>query len=322
MKFVINQYQPRPLLPSTQVQTSSSAPYFRTRLAHVPPLIWQAKFHTHTKLQTTLHSSVHSNLYFLTQQTERILAGAATGIHRIESALNFFTRAILRLNSPYWNFPNLAHFKRYRVRQKNLTIFKLQQNEQYVVLLREFITKIIFISKHFNRNIHFLNTVSVRWRPLLPAHSPKRRTSDKSLTHSFDVRRSSKWRLSSRRFPFYGRRCFSAVSHPQQYSIATRDTVVSMNIEVPTKYPVSHNARIIVLEIHLHSQSPMLYRPALHGNWNALSLARRALKDKFPTPMVPLIAVLSNRQVFLPDPVHWLSLSSDFVLLLSKQVCS
>jgi len=25
----------------------------------------------------------------------------------------------------------------------------------------------------------------------------------------------------------------------------------------------------------------MLYRPALHGNWNALSLARRALKDKF-----------------------------------------
>jgi len=29
-------------------------------------------------------------------------------------------------------------------------------------------------------------------------------------------------------------------------------------------------------------QKPMLYRPALHGNWNALSFARRALKDKFP----------------------------------------
>jgi len=55
----------------------------------------------------------------------------------------------------------------------------------------------------------------------------------------------------------------------------------------------------------LHSKSPMLYRPALHGNWNALSLARRALKDKFPTPTVPLTAVLPNRQVFLPDPVAW-----------------
>jgi hypothetical protein len=48
----------------------------------------------------------------------------------------------------------------------------------------------------------------------------------------------------------------------------------------------------------------MLYRAALHGNWNALSLARRALKDKFPTPMVPLSAVLPNRQVFVPDPVE------------------
>jgi hypothetical protein len=26
----------------------------------------------------------------------------------------------------------------------------------------------------------------------------------------------------------------------------------------------------------------MLYRPALHGNWSALSIARRALKNKFP----------------------------------------
>jgi hypothetical protein len=34
-----------------------------------------------------------------------------------------------------------------------------------------------------------------------------------------------------------------------------------------------------------------------------LSLARRALKDKFPTPTVPLTAMLPNRQVFLPDPV-------------------
>ena len=146
--------------------------------------------------------------------------------------------------------------------------------------------------------------MSVRWRPLLSAHSRKRRTSDKSLTQSFDVLRSSKWRLLSWTFSFCGRRCFSAVSHPQQYSTATRDPVVPMNVEVPTKYPPSHNDGIVVSEKRLHSESPMLYRPALHGNWNALSLARRALKDKFPTPTVPLTAVLSNRQVFLPDPVY------------------
>ena len=145
--------------------------------------------------------------------------------------------------------------------------------------------------------------MSVRWRPL-PAHSRKRRTSDKSLTQSFDVLRSSKWRLSSWTFSFCGRCCFSEVSHPQQYSTATRDTVIPMNIEVPTKYPLTHD-RLVVLEIHLRSESLMLYRPALHGNWNALSLARRALKDKFPMPTIPLTAVLPNRQVFLPDPVQF-----------------
>jgi hypothetical protein len=75
-----------------------------------------------------------------------------------------------------------------------------------------------------------------------------------------------------------------------------------MNIEVPTKYPLSQE-RIVVFENRLHSKSPMLYRPALRGNWNALSLTRRALKEKFPTPTVPLTAVLQNRQVFLPDPI-------------------
>jgi len=79
-------------------------------------------------------------------------------------------------------------------------------------------------------------------------------------------------------------------------------TLVPMNIELPTKYPLSQD-RIVVFENRLHSKSPMLYRPALHGNWNALSIARRALKDKFPTPTVPLTAVLPNRQVFLPDPI-------------------
>jgi len=79
-------------------------------------------------------------------------------------------------------------------------------------------------------------------------------------------------------------------------------TLVPMNIELPTKYPPSQD-RIVVFEIHLHSESLMPYRPAHHGNWNALSLARRALKNKFPMPTVPLTTVLQNRQVFLPDPV-------------------
>jgi hypothetical protein len=79
-------------------------------------------------------------------------------------------------------------------------------------------------------------------------------------------------------------------------------TLVLMNIEVPTKYLLSQD-RITVFEIHLHKKSPMLYRPALHDNWNALSLASRALKDKFPMPTVPLTTVLQNCQVFLPEPV-------------------
>jgi hypothetical protein len=76
-----------------------------------------------------------------------------------------------------------------------------------------------------------------------------------------------------------------------------------MNIEVPTKYQLSHSDRIVVFENRLHSENPMLYRPALMET-EMLCLARRMLKDKFPTPAVPLTAVLPNRQVFLPDPVQ------------------
>jgi hypothetical protein len=68
-------------------------------------------------------------------------------------------------------------------------------------------------------------------------------------------------------------------------------THVPMNFEVPTNYSLSQD-RIVVFEIGLHRKSRMLYRPALHGNSNALSPARTALKDKFPTPMVPLTTVL------------------------------
>ena len=123
--------------------------------------------------------------------------------------------------------------------RKTWRFLSYNKMKSILIVLREFITKIIFISKHFNYSIHFLNMVSVRWRPLLSAHFRKRRTSDENLTQSFDVPRSSKWRLSFWRFPFCSRRCFSAVSHPQQYSMATRDTVVPMSIEVPTKYPLS-----------------------------------------------------------------------------------
>jgi hypothetical protein len=43
-------------------------------------------------------------------------------------------------------------------------------------------------------------------------------------------------------------------------------TLVPMNIEVPTKYKLGHNDRIVVFENRLHSKNLMLYRPALHGN--------------------------------------------------------
>jgi hypothetical protein len=55
-------------------------------------------------------------------------------------------------------------------------------------------------------------------------------------------------------------------------------TLVPMTVEVLTKYPLSQD-RIVVFEIRLHSKSPVLYRPALYSNPNAMSLARRALKD-------------------------------------------
>jgi len=75
---------------------------------------------------------------------------------------------------PQFHSTALTDWLLYRVWQKNLTIFKLKQNERCTIFLRRFITKIIFNSKHFNYNIHFLNIVSVRWRPLLSTHSPKR----------------------------------------------------------------------------------------------------------------------------------------------------
>jgi hypothetical protein len=41
--------------------------------------------------------------------------------------------------------------------------------------------------------------------------------------------------------------------------------LVPMNIELPTKHPLSQD-RIVIFENHLYSKNPMLYKPALHGN--------------------------------------------------------
>jgi hypothetical protein len=157
---------------------------------------------------------------------------------------------------------------------------------------------------HFNYNIHFLNVMSVRWRPL-STHSPKR--SLEVLHHSL----RHVGRNCCHFFPdvlFHIHCCpwflfvYLALEISSEEEVLRLGTLVPMNIEVPTKYPLSQN-RIFVFEIRLHNKSSILYRPALHGNWNALSLARRALKDKFPMPTVPITTVLQNRQVFLPDPV-------------------
>jgi hypothetical protein len=63
------------------------------------------------------------------------------------------------------------------------------------------------------------------------------------------------------------------------------------------------NCRWNILWVKTESLFLKYVSTALHDNWNALSLARRALKDKFPTSTVPLTTVLPNRYVFLPDPV-------------------
>jgi hypothetical protein len=51
---------------------------------------------------------------------------------------------------------------------------------------------------------------------------------------------------------------FSEVFHPQQYIIETRDTVVPMNIEVPMKYLLSHNDRIVFFILSSHRKPDTL----------------------------------------------------------------
>ena len=126
--------------------------------------------------------------------------------------------------------------------------------------------------------------MSVRWRPLLSAHFPKRYLS--VLHHSLQhVGRNCCQFLPEVLLQIHRCPCFIfvhiALEISSEEEVLRLGTFVQMNIEVPAKYPLSYD-KIVVFEIRLHSKSPMLYRPALHGNWNALSLARRALKEKIP----------------------------------------
>jgi len=141
----------------------------------------------------------------------------------------------------------------------------------YTVFLRKFITKIIFNSKHFNYSILFLNIVSVRWRPLLSTHSPQ------AFLEVLHHLLQHFGRNCCHFFPdvlFQIHRCplflfvHLALEIPSKEEVLRLGTFVSMNIEVPTKYPLSQDRIVIYLffEIRLHSKSPMLYRSALHGN--------------------------------------------------------
>jgi hypothetical protein len=148
--------------------------------------------------------------------------------------------------------------------------------------------------------------VSVRWRPC--QHIPQ------SIAGSSVSLVAACWEKSLPLLPrcscFRVHRCpwslfvHLALEISSEEEVLRLGTLVPMNVEVLTKYQLSHNDRIVVFENRLHKENPMLYRPALQSKWNTLSLARRALKDKFPTPTTPLTTVLQNRQVFLPDPVY------------------
>jgi hypothetical protein len=158
--------------------------------------------------------------------------------------------------------------------------------------------------------------VYVRWRPFLSTHSRKRFWKF-FITHCSmveEIAATSSWRTRSMFWRVLSEGClvgcflfvgFSEASHPQQYSVVTRDTVVLMNTEVLTKYLLSHDDRIVVFEIRDTSpqRKPSALQTSAACNWNVLSLARRTLTGKFPVPTVPYTAVFPNRQVFLLDPV-------------------
>jgi len=95
---------------------------------------------------------------------------------------------------------------------------------------------------------------------------------------------------------------YRALEISSEQEVLRLGTLVPMNIEVPTKYPLSQD-RIVVFEICLHSKSPMLYRQrsmATQMLWVSLEERSRtnSARQRFHSQLF-----LQNRQVFLPDPV-------------------
>jgi len=90
-----------------------------------------------------------------------------------------------------------------------------------------------------------------------------------------------------------------AVSHPQQWSTTTRNTVVLMNVEVPTKYLLSQNNNIVIFEICLQSKDKTLRQPVLHSDCNALRHTIKCTQGQRPHVSVPLTAMLPKQQVFV-----------------------
>ena len=142
----------------------------------------------------------------------------------------------------------------YRVRQKNLKIFKLTSNEKYTIFLLKFITKIIFNSKHFNYNIHFLNGVCevASLVNTLPQAFPE------VLHHSLQ----HVGRNCCHFFPdvlFQIHRCpwflfvHLALEVSSEEEVLRSGTLVPMNIEVLTKYPLSQD-RIVVFFLNTSPQ--------------------------------------------------------------------
>jgi hypothetical protein len=70
-----------------------------------------------------------------------------------------------------------------------------------------------------------------------------------------------------------------------------------MNIEVPTKYPLSRD-RIVVFIYVSTAKARCSTDQRSMATEMLLSPTRRALKDKFPTPTVPLTTVLKIVRYF------------------------
>jgi hypothetical protein len=106
----------------------------------------------------------------------------------------------------------------------------------------------------------------VKWRPLLstPQAFPE------VLRHSLQHVERNCWHFfpdvlfQIHRYPWF-LFVHLALEISSDEEVLRLGTLVPINIEVSKKYLLSQD-RIVVFEIRLHIKSPMLYRPALHGN--------------------------------------------------------